>query len=181
VTAYNARIVRLCQQIKPCQRLSQGAGVGPLTATAFYATVGNAQAFDNGRHVSAWLGLVPKQHASGERNRAAKPGPLNLSNFVVDRSWCICICVCLHTASLFYAIGSKTARRCTAPQPVLTRYTLLEVERPRLGMTSRVTPVRGRDVYQTGHASGVCDHCQDLITAIMEPMACAPQCNPNVV
>jgi transposase len=67
VTAYNARIVRLCQQIEPCQRLSQVPGVGPLTATAFYATVGNAQAFDNGRHVSAWLGLVPKQHASGGR------------------------------------------------------------------------------------------------------------------
>jgi transposase len=67
VTAYNARIVRLCQQIEPCQRLSQVPGVGPLTATAFYATVGNAQAFDNGRHVSAWLGLVPKQHASGDR------------------------------------------------------------------------------------------------------------------
>jgi transposase len=67
VTAYNARIVRLCQQIEPCQRLSPVAGVGPLTATAFYATVGNAQACDNGRHVAAWLGLVPQQHASGER------------------------------------------------------------------------------------------------------------------
>jgi transposase len=67
MTAYNARLVRLCQQLEPCQRLSQVEGVGPLTATAFYASVGNAQAFDNGRHVSAWLGLVPKQQSSGDR------------------------------------------------------------------------------------------------------------------
>ena len=67
MTAYTARLVRLCPQIEPCQRLSQVEGVGPLTATAFYASVGNAQAFDNGRHVSAWLGLVPKQQSSGER------------------------------------------------------------------------------------------------------------------
>jgi transposase len=66
-TAYNARVVRLCQPIEPCQRLSQVAGVGPLTATAFYAAVGNGQSFDNGRHVSAWLGLVPKPHSRGER------------------------------------------------------------------------------------------------------------------
>jgi transposase len=67
MTAYNARIVHLCQQIEPCQRLSEVEGVGPLTATAFYAAVGNAQAFDNGRHVAAWLGLVPQQHSSGAR------------------------------------------------------------------------------------------------------------------
>ena len=67
MTAYNARLVHLCQQIEPCQRLSQVAGVGPLTATAFYAAVGNGQTFHNGRHVSAWLGLVPNQHSSGER------------------------------------------------------------------------------------------------------------------
>ena len=67
MTAYNAWMVRVCQQSEPCQRLSQVDGVGPLTATAFYAAVGNGQAFDNGRHVSAWLGLVPKQHSRGER------------------------------------------------------------------------------------------------------------------
>ncbi len=67
MTDYNARLVRVCQQIEPCQRLSQVAGVGPLTATAFYAAVGNGHTFDNGRHVSAWLGLVPNQRSSGER------------------------------------------------------------------------------------------------------------------
>ena len=53
MTAYNAQGVRVCQQIELCQRLSQVVGVGPLTATAFYAAVGNGQTFDNGRHVTA--------------------------------------------------------------------------------------------------------------------------------
>lgn len=41
--------------------------VGPLTATAAVATIGNAKLFKNGRAVSAWLGLVPRQHSSGNK------------------------------------------------------------------------------------------------------------------
>jgi transposase len=67
MTTDTAWIGRVCQQIEPCQRLSQVEGVGPLTATAFYAAVGNAQAVDHGRHVAAGLGLVPNHHSSGER------------------------------------------------------------------------------------------------------------------
>ena len=40
-------------------------GVGPITATALVASLGNAQNFKNGRQVAAWLGLIPKQHSSG--------------------------------------------------------------------------------------------------------------------
>ena len=39
--------------------------MGPLTATALVAAVGNAQRFKNGRELSAYLGLVPRQHSSG--------------------------------------------------------------------------------------------------------------------
>ncbi len=42
-------------------------GVGPLTATALIATVGHARQFKSGRELSAWLGLVPREHSSGER------------------------------------------------------------------------------------------------------------------
>ena len=41
-------------------------GVGPLTATALIAAVGDARQFRSGRELSAWLGLVPRQHSSGE-------------------------------------------------------------------------------------------------------------------
>jgi transposase len=44
-------------------RLAEVPGVGPLTATALVAAVGNAQRFKNGRELSAYLGLVPRQHS----------------------------------------------------------------------------------------------------------------------
>lgn len=40
-------------------------GIGPITASAIVATVGNAMEYKNGRQLAAWLGLVPKQHSSG--------------------------------------------------------------------------------------------------------------------
>lgn len=42
-------------------------GVGPLTASAFVAELGDPRAFRNGRQVGAWLGLVPRQRSSGGR------------------------------------------------------------------------------------------------------------------
>jgi transposase len=45
--------------------LAEVPGVGPLTAAALVAAVGNAQRFKNGRELSAYLGLVPRQHSSG--------------------------------------------------------------------------------------------------------------------
>lgn len=47
------------------QRLEAIPGVGPIAASAIVATVGNATEFKNSRQLAAWLGLVPKQHASG--------------------------------------------------------------------------------------------------------------------
>lgn len=48
-----------------CKRLAQVPGVGPLAATALVAAIGNAREFRNGRELSAFLGLVPRQHSSG--------------------------------------------------------------------------------------------------------------------
>lgn len=42
-------------------------GIAPITASAIVATIGDANAFKNGREVSAWLGLIPKQHSSGNK------------------------------------------------------------------------------------------------------------------
>ena len=47
------------------QRLEAIAGIGPITASALVATVGNAMEFKNGRQLAAWLGLVPRQYSSG--------------------------------------------------------------------------------------------------------------------
>ena len=52
-----------------CQRLETIPGIGFITATALAATVNDARAFRSGRQFSAWLGLVPKQHSSGGKER----------------------------------------------------------------------------------------------------------------
>jgi transposase len=49
------------------KRLHYIPGVGPLLATALVANVADPGAFRSGRHFSAWIGLVPKQHSSGDR------------------------------------------------------------------------------------------------------------------
>ena len=49
-------------------RLAQIPGIGPLTASALVASVGDAKSFANGRQLAAWLGLVPRQHSSGGKS-----------------------------------------------------------------------------------------------------------------
>ncbi|QBE64715.1 IS110 family transposase [Pseudoduganella lutea] len=49
------------------QRLEKIPGIGPITASALVAAIGNAKHFANGRQLAAWLGLVPKQHSTGGR------------------------------------------------------------------------------------------------------------------
>ena len=51
------------------RRLHYIPGVGPLLATALVANVANPGAFRSGRNFSAWIGLVPKQHSSGGKDR----------------------------------------------------------------------------------------------------------------
>ena len=54
------------------QRLCKLNGIGPITASAIVALVGNARDFRNGRQMAAWAGLVPKQSSSGGKDRLGK-------------------------------------------------------------------------------------------------------------
>ena len=60
---------RVFTQSAASQKLAQGEGIGPVIATALVAAVGNAKKFINGRHLAAWLGLVPRQCSSGGKER----------------------------------------------------------------------------------------------------------------
>ena len=51
------------------QRLDEIPGVGPALATALVASVADPKAFRSGRNFSAWIGLVPKQHSSGGKDK----------------------------------------------------------------------------------------------------------------
>ena len=67
VEELDARLAKQAREDKVCQRLTTIPGIGPITATALTATVGDATVFASGRHLAAWLGLVPRQNSSGGR------------------------------------------------------------------------------------------------------------------
>lgn len=69
VIAYEKQIEEIVQQDNVCNEIMKIDGVGPITASAIVATVGNAKLFKNGREMSAWLGLVPRQRSSGNNIR----------------------------------------------------------------------------------------------------------------
>jgi len=69
ISRYDRRISLYFRHSEVCQRLATIAGVGPIVATALIAAIGDIRYFNNGRHLAAWLGLVPRQHSSGERPR----------------------------------------------------------------------------------------------------------------
>jgi transposase len=62
-------VQRVFTQSAACQKLAQVEGIGPVVATALVAAIGNAWEFTNGRHLAAWLGLVPRQHSTGGKER----------------------------------------------------------------------------------------------------------------
>jgi len=69
IAAYNRRIRALFHQDEACQRIGKIEGIGPITATALVAAVGDRSCFRNGRQFAAWLGLVPRQRSSGGKAR----------------------------------------------------------------------------------------------------------------
>jgi transposase len=69
IAAYDRRIKEIFRASEQCQRLGKIEGIGPVTATALIAAVGDRSCFKNGRQFAAWLGLVPKQRSSGGRAR----------------------------------------------------------------------------------------------------------------
>jgi transposase len=67
VNAVTEHIQTLALQDESCRRLIKMPGVGPMTASAMVAAIGNGAAFARGRDFGAWLGLVPKQISTGDR------------------------------------------------------------------------------------------------------------------
>jgi len=65
IEKYNSKIDQILQENERCQKILQVPGVGPITATAIFAAVGDVHVFKNGREFAAWLGLTPRQHSTG--------------------------------------------------------------------------------------------------------------------
>jgi transposase len=65
----DARLSSEADRDERCRRLQSVPGIGPLTATALVSAIGEAHSFSSGRHLAAWLGLVPRQHSTGGKPR----------------------------------------------------------------------------------------------------------------
>jgi transposase len=69
ISVYDRQIRALAEASEPARRLMRVESIGPQTATALVATVGDPHVFKNGRGFAAWLGITPRQHSSGGTQR----------------------------------------------------------------------------------------------------------------
>jgi transposase len=72
ISAYDRQIRALAEASEPARRLMQVEAIGPQTATALVATVGDPHIFKNGRGFAAWLGITPRQYSSGGKERLGR-------------------------------------------------------------------------------------------------------------
>ena len=69
IEGVNLQLQQIARQDDGCRRLMEIPGFGPLVSTALVAAIGNGITFRKGRDLSAWLGLVPRQHSTGGKSR----------------------------------------------------------------------------------------------------------------
>jgi len=123
-------IEQLAKQDEPCKSLMGVPGIGPMTASAMVAAIGDGAAFSKGRDFAAWLGLVPKQISTGDRtilggisrrgNRYLRTLFIQGARSVLQRSdgwekksfgrWLITASKRLHKNVLAAALANKLAR-----------------------------------------------------------------------
>ena len=68
ISNYDNKINNILENSAACKKIEKIPGVGPMTATAIIACIGEkAEGFESGRHLSAYFGLVPRQRSSGNK------------------------------------------------------------------------------------------------------------------
>ncbi len=127
------QIEKLANNNEVTRRLQQLRGVGPMVATALVATVGNAKQYHRGRQMAAAIGLTPRQHSSGGKDRLlgiSKRGDVYLRTLLIhgarsvvsqakhkdDRlsRWVTSIAQRRHPNVAAVALANKTARMAWA-------------------------------------------------------------------
>jgi len=72
IVAIEKRIHAWHRSSEESRRLEEIPGVGPIVATALVAEVGDWKEFTSGRSLAAWIGLVPRQHSTGGKERLGR-------------------------------------------------------------------------------------------------------------
>ena len=109
IAAIDDKLIETVKADEKARRLMTIPGVGPVIATAVVATVGEVSSFASGREFAAFLGLTPRQHSSGGKERLGritKMGDRYLRKLLVVGA----------TTVLHHAIGHNDSLRCWARQ-----------------------------------------------------------------
>lgn len=69
IDRYDRQLQQISKENEDCQRLMGIPGIGPVNATLLLSHAGSARQFKTARHFAAYLGLVPRQHASGGKEK----------------------------------------------------------------------------------------------------------------
>jgi transposase len=69
ILEFDRKIMAWHRSNETSKRLDEVPGIGPALATALVATIADPKVFRSGRDFSAWIGLVPKQHSSGGKEK----------------------------------------------------------------------------------------------------------------
>jgi len=96
IKRYDDMIEELFKGNETCKRLVGIPGIGKLGATILAAVLGNGSGFKNGRHFAAFLGLVPKQHSSGNKEKLlgiSKGGDTYIRTILIHGARAVLICV----------------------------------------------------------------------------------------
>jgi transposase len=97
-----------------CQRLTSIPGIGPVTATALIAAIGNGSAFRRGRDLAAWVGMVPREYSTGGKQKLlgiSKRGNHYLRRLFVQGARAVLRCRTRQAPGLNRWLGQLIARR----------------------------------------------------------------------
>jgi transposase len=87
IKCLESRLKIMASELDKYQQIIAIPGIGLITSTALIASIGNGNCFENGRQLSAWLGLVPRQASSGGKEKLlgiSKRGDIYLRTLLIQ-------------------------------------------------------------------------------------------------
>jgi transposase len=108
------KVAEIVKDDEVVKRLATVPGVGPVTATTYAATLDGAARFRDAKQVRSYLGLVPREHSSGEkqhRGRISKAGNSRARSLLVEAAWALLRWKTPKTQALHEWVARIAARR----------------------------------------------------------------------
>jgi transposase len=116
IASISKSILAWHRSCEPSRRLEEIPGIGPIVATALVAEISDWKAFSSGRGLAAWIGLVPKQHTTGGKDKLGsitKQGNRYLRWLLVNGAMAVIRYAQKHGTKKHPWLGQLMARRPT--------------------------------------------------------------------